>query len=296
MLSPKGIIPALVTPFNKNDQIDKEALKKLVNRAIDGGCDGLFCLGSNGEFASLNNSEKVEVARIVVEEAKGKVPVYAGTGTNSTTETIRLTNEMERIGVDAVSVITPYYVTLSQEELTAHFRMIAEQTNLPIILYNIPRITGNTIQPETVKELGTIDSIVAIKDSSGNLDFTIKLIEIKNSDFQVLIGTDSLILPGLMAGADGAIAATANYMPRVVANIYTYWRQGKYEEANENQNKLKVLRSAFSLGTMPSVLKAAINQSGLDVGIPRLPVQPLPEDVKIELKQLLSAYKSEELV
>lgn len=195
MLKTEGIIPALVTPFNEAGEVDELALRKLVRKTTDNGCHGVFCLGSNGEFFSLTEAEKVLIAKVVVDEVNGEIPVYAGTGCNSTRETIRLTEKMEAVGVTAVSIITPYFVKLSQKELVNHYEQIAEAVNLPIILYNIPNLTGNALSPEAVAEIAKQDNVVAIKDSSGKFDNILQLIDLVNPSFSVLVGTDSLILP-----------------------------------------------------------------------------------------------------
>jgi 4-hydroxy-tetrahydrodipicolinate synthase len=257
---------------------------------VKAGCHGIFCLGSNGEFFSLSQEEKVKVARIAVEEAKGRIPVYAGTGGNSTKETIELTKQMEEVGVTAVSVITPYFVKLSQDELQQHFELIAEAVKLPIILYNIPGLTGNSLSPGTVMKLAHKENIVAIKDSSGSFDTILQLLEATSEDFTVLVGTDSLILPTLMAGGGGAIAATANFMPEVVVSIYEKWREGDFEGAEQEQRKLRTLRNAFPKGTLPSVLKESLNGIGLQVGVPRLPVKPLTEKAKQEVQEIVQNY------
>ncbi|WP_223701197.1 4-hydroxy-tetrahydrodipicolinate synthase [Sutcliffiella deserti] len=292
MFKPYGIIPALVTPFTAEGDVNEPVLRKLVGNMIDAGCHGIFCLGSNGEFFSLSQEEKVKVAQIAVEEANGKIPVYAGTGANSTKETIELTKQMEEVGVTAVSVITPYFVKLSQDELQQHFKLIAEAVNLPIILYNIPGLTGNSLSPATVIKLADMENIVAIKDSSGSFDNVLQLLEASRDNFTVLVGTDSLILPTLMAGGGGAIAATANFMPKVVVSIYEKWQAGDIEGAEQEQRKLRALRNAFPKGTLPSVLKESLNGIGLQVGDPRLPVKPLSEKAKKEVQEIVQDYKS----
>ncbi|RKL68105.1 4-hydroxy-tetrahydrodipicolinate synthase [Salipaludibacillus neizhouensis] len=296
MFKPEGIIPALVTPFDEYGDINENAFRKLIRRTIDQGCHGVFCLGSNGEFVSLDDNEKVKLAQIAIDESAGEVPVYAGTGTNSTKRTIELNKRMSEIGITAVSVITPYYVGLSQQELISYYDEIANATELPIILYNIPKITGNSLDPASVKKISQHKNVVAIKDSSGNFDYTLQLIEGKDSDYSVLIGTDSLILPSLMAGADGAIAATANFVPKTVSSIYNDWQKGDYESAQKNQNWLKKVRGAFKLGTMPSVLKEAVTASGIEVGLPRKPVQPLSNEASKELHKVIDQYRKAGLI
>lgn len=291
MNRPEGIIPALVTPFNSAGEVDEVALRRLIKRMLDNGCHGIFCLGSNGEFFALTKEEKLFIVKVAVDEVQGEIPIYAGTGCNSTRETIELTIKMAGIGVSAVSIITPYFVKLSQDELTSHYEQIADAVNLPIILYNIPNLTGNILLPETVAKIAKKDNVVAIKDSSGNFDSILQLIELVDSEFSVLVGTDSLILPGLMSGAQGAIAATANLLPQVVVNVYEKWKQGDVLGAEAEQRKLQEIRNAFKLGTMPSVLKQALNEAELEVGVPRSPVQPVTDQVKQTIHEIVENYR-----
>lgn len=282
-----------MTPFNEHGKVEEKVLRKLISNMIEAGCHGVFILGSNGEFFSLSNEEKIAIARIAVDEAGESVPIYAGTGGNSTTEVIELTKQMEEIGVKAVSVITPYFVKLSQEELKNHYETIAKSVNLPIILYDIPGMTGNPLAPTTVRKLAEIPNIVAIKDSSGNFDNVLKNLEAQGPNFTVLVGTDSLILPSLMAGGGGAIAATANFLPKVVVSIYEKWKEGNLEGAELEQRKLRPIRNAFQKGSLPSVLKEAMNLVGLAVGEPRLPVRPVTEPVKVEIYGIVESYKEQ---
>lgn len=231
------------------------------------------------------------MADIIVEEAAGRVPVYAGTGGISTEETIRLTSEMEKAGVDAVSVITPYFLTFTQEELTNHYRRIAASTSLPIILYNIPGQTGNALHPNTVATLAQEPNIVGIKDSSGRMDVILQLLDAVDESFAVLAGTDSLILPTLMAGGAGAIASTSNVLPRLVVSIYDNWMHGDLIKAQQAQDALRPLRRSFQLGTIPSALKEAMSQLGLPAGPARYPVQRLGEAQKHEIAEMIRSYR-----
>ncbi|KRF06822.1 4-hydroxy-tetrahydrodipicolinate synthase [Paenibacillus sp. Soil766] len=296
MLKPAGIIPAMITPFDDKQNINESALRLFVRRFIAANVHGLFCLGTNGEFFTLSMEEKLRVAEIVIEEAQGRVPIYVGAGCVGTQETAQLAARLEQMGADALSIITPYFLTFTQQELIGHFRTVAEATKLPILLYNIPARTGNTLLPKTVMELSKVPNIVGIKDSSGSFDNILQVLELCDPDFAVLAGTDSLILPTLMAGGHGAIAATANVFPEVVRSIYDLWLQGKPEEAELSQRKLRALRSSFSLGTLPSVLKEVLNMLGMPAGDPRLPVQPLSPTAKAELKIVMDPYVSEGVI
>lgn len=290
MLKAQGIIPAMVTPFGNNEVLNVQALRLMVKRLLDAGVHGLFCLGTNGEFVTLTASEKIRIVEIVVEETKGKVPVYAGAGCASTAETIELAQAFQEAGADALSVITPYFLAYTQDELHYHYQKVADSVELPIVLYNIPARTSNALQPKTVASLAKVSNIVGIKDSSGSFDTILQYIEQTPESFSVLAGTDSLILPTLMAGGKGAIAATANVFPERVVSIYENWVEGRYEQAEDAQRVLRALRNAFNLGTLPSVLKAFLNLMGVPAGPSRRPVGPLTAQAEKELEQVFNNY------
>lgn len=296
MITPAGIIPALITPFTEQQQLDENALRRTVSRVIADGVHGLFALGTNGEFFTLTHEEKLNIVRIVVDEAAGRVPVFAGTGGIGTEETIRLTREMEHVGIAAVSVITPFFLSFTQAELERHYRRLAAATSLPMLLYNIPGRTGNHLQPATVARLAEEPNIVGIKDSSGNFDVILQYIERTAPPFSVLSGTDLLILPSLLAGGRGAVASTANFIPRTVAAIYEHWKQGDMEAAWEAQRLLRPICDAFELGTLPSVLKEALHMAGFPSGPPRDPVERLNERGRQQLRNTIDFYVKRGLI
>ncbi len=291
MFKARGIIPAMVTPFNQVEEVNETALKAMVKRFVNAGVHGLFCLGTNGEFFSLSFEEKVRIADIIIEETNGKAPVYVGAGCITTRETIALAKRLEVAGADALSIITPYFLSFTQQELIYHYQSVAEATSLPIVLYNIPARTSNALAPETVAELARIPNIVGIKDSSGSYDTILQCIEQTPADFAVLAGTDSLILSTLMAGGKGAIASTANVFPEILVAIYEHWSKGEYELAEQAQRQLRALRNAFSLGTLPSVLKHVLHEIGVDAGPTRGPVQPLTQQAADEVKEMIEKYR-----
>lgn len=263
----KGIITAMVTPFDAEQNVDAAATKKLVEKLIQKGVDGIFILGTNGEFHVLSDDEKVEFAKIVIAAVDHRVPVYVGTGGNSTKQVMELSKRMEAAGADALSVITPFLVPVSQAELVAHYKRVAASVKLPIVLYNIPKNTGVNIAPESVKELAAVSNIIGIKDSSGdinNIEAYIKAGE--GQDFYVLSGSDSLILKALKIGAVGAIAATSNLLTDIDVAIYQNFVKGNLEEAQKNQDAIEALRAVLKLGTVPSIIKRCVTLSGIDVG------------------------------
>ena len=285
---PKGILPAVVTPFSENEHINEKALRALIDYLIDNGVHGLFVIGSQGEFYALSKQEKKNIMEIAVDQAAGRIPVYAGTSAVTTREVIELNEIAEEVRVDAVSILTPYFIRPSQDELYEHYQAIAKATKLPILLYNNPARTGVTLSVALVERLADIDNIVGIKDSSGDMTLTGEYIrKTLDKEFYALAGRDTLILATLMYGGYGSIAASANVAPKLVASIYDYFIEGNIESAKQAQRALAPLRIAFSLGTFPVVIKEALKIIGIDAGPARAPVKGLSEEKKKELKQIL---------
>ena len=267
-----GIIPAMVTPFTPSDEINEPVLRRLARTLIGAGVHGLFAVGSQGEFWALSPDEKALVFQAVVDEADGRVPIYGGTAAMTTREAIALTQLAEKAGVDAVSVLTPFFLSPSEDELYHHYRAVAEATNLPVLLYSNPARTGVSVPPRLLARLAEVENIVGIKDSSGDLQLTAEYIRVTPPGFSVLMGRDTLILAGLLYGASGSIAATANVVPALVVSIYEHFAKSRIKEAKQAQEALAPLRLAFSWGTFPVVIKEALTLMGLDVGAARSPV------------------------
>lgn len=287
----KGIITAMVTPLSE-DGINEAATRKLVNKLINDGVHGLFVLGTNGEFYALSEAEKLALVEIVVDEAAGRVPVFAGSGGISTEEVIKVTNQFAELGVDAVSVITPYLIKLSDEELIQHYQTIALNTNLPMILYNIPANTQLSINESVFKELIQLPQIIGIKDSSGNLENIQMYLETNDrEDFSILIGSDSLILPALQMGVDGAVAATSNVLTKTDLGIYQAFLENKMERAQVLQESINDFRGILKLATVPSVLKHSLELIGFPVGAPKNPVRKVSSKFDAEICETLSKYK-----
>ncbi len=285
----RGIIPAIVTPFTKDKQVNEKALRELVGYLINNGVHGIFTLGSQGEFYALEKQEKKRIMEIVVSEVRSRVPVYVGTGAITTKESIILSKMAEEIGASAVSVITPYFITPSEDELYEHFVAIAKSINLPILLYNNKERTGVNISANLLVRLSHIDNIVGIKDSSGDLTLTTEYIGKTSDNFSVLAGRDTLILATLLYGGKGAISASANVAPKLVISIYESFIQHKFEEAKKAQMMLVPLRIAFGLGSFPVVIKDALKLIGFDTGPCRCPVKSLDDKRKEELKEVLKS-------
>ncbi|WP_315068098.1 4-hydroxy-tetrahydrodipicolinate synthase [uncultured Clostridium sp.] len=289
----KGIICAMITPLDENQDINPKATRELIDYLIDNGIYGLFILGTNGECHVLTDDEKVEFAKIVIEHTNNRVPVFVGTGGNSTREVISLSKKMEAIGANALSVITPYFVPPTQQELIAHYKAVASAVNLPILMYNMPGKTGINIEPESVRELAKVKNIVGIKDSGGKLENMKAYLEVtKGEDFGVFSGSDSLILDILNAGGQGAVAATANFLAEIDVAIYNNFIKGDLQAAQKAQNSIEELRRILKFGTIPSVIKQTVVLNGIDVGPARLPAtQPTGEKFE-EIKRVVEAYKA----
>ena len=210
-LSVKGIIPAMVTPLDKNGNINKESLREQTNYLIQGGVHGLFPVGSTGEYYGLTLEQKKEVLETVLDEANGRVPVYGGSAMITTKDTIEVTKMVEDMGVDAVSILTPMFIKPSEDELYNHYKAIANSVDIPILLYNNPARTGVNISADLAERLSKIDNIVGIKDSSGDMTLTGEYIRRTDEDFSVLVGRDTLILGALVYGGNGSITSTANH-------------------------------------------------------------------------------------
>jgi 4-hydroxy-tetrahydrodipicolinate synthase len=286
---PKGIIPAMVTPLTDAGRINEGALRKLTNHLIDGGSHGLFPVGSQGEFFALTLEQKHETIRIVVDETRGRVPVYAGTGAVTTREAIETTKMAQGLGVSAVSILTPYFVTPSQKELIAHYMAIAKACpDLPILLYSNPDRTQVPLPVSTVLELAAVDNIVGVKDSSGDLSITGEYIRLtRGMNFHVLMGRDTLIYAALCYGATGSICATGNVDPRVPVAIYEAFIAGDHKRALEAQYSLAPLRIAFGLGTFPVVIKEALTMIGIDAGPAVLPVGAMTPENREKLRKVI---------
>ncbi|AOZ03238.1 4-hydroxy-tetrahydrodipicolinate synthase [Cupriavidus sp. USMAHM13] len=291
-ISFRGIIPALITPMTPDEAVDEAGLRTLVDRLVDAGVHALFVLGTNGEFIALSEEEKLRIARITVAQARGRVPVIAGTGAYATRDVIALNSKMLDTGVDAVSVITPYFNGATQAELVEHYRAIAAATSLPVMLYTIPAKAGVTLTIDSVRRLAEVPNIRGIKDSGGDFDRLLQLINLRRDDFAVFTGTDSMILWTLIAGGDGAVAATTNAVPGVVMSIWNRFQAGDIAAARAAQESLRALRDAFALGTMPVVLKTAAEMLGMPAGPARAPARPLDAKTRERLAEALSVYRT----
>jgi 4-hydroxy-tetrahydrodipicolinate synthase len=293
---PRGMIVPMVTPFDEDGELDELALRRLTRRLIDAGIHGVFPVGTSGEFYALSNEEGYRAIEVVVEETAGRVPVYAGAGAITTGESARMARQAEQLGADAIVVITPFYITPTQEELYDHYKTIAASTSLPVIPYNNPsRASGVNLEPVTVARLAAIPNLVGIKDSSGNLGQTGDYISQCPRSFSVFQGRDDLFYPSLAIGAVGGIAAIGNVVPEAVVDLYESFMAGDLNRACSLQYQISPLRRALSWSTYPSVLKAAMALVGEPVGDPRLPVKPLDVRFFDPLRKILEQIVPEKI-
>ena len=291
-VKPEGIIIPLCTPMREDESIHIGELRNHVERLLAGGAHGLFCFGTNGEGYILDGKEKELILQTVIEQAAGRVPVYAGTGCISTKETIRQSRMAMELGADAISIITPSFAKASQEELYQHYRAVARAVELPIVLYNIPARTGNALSSETVERLSRIENIAGAKDSSGDWD-NIKayMDRTRGSGFAVLSGNDSLILDTLLYGGAGAVSGCANVYPHTLCQIYEAYKKGDMENARRWQDSIASFRSVFQYGNPNTIVKLAVNLLGHPVGPCRAPFNQLSPEGMERLSAVLQENK-----
>lgn len=286
---PHGIIPPIVTPVTPEGKFNEKVFRQLINHLIDNGCHGIFPLGTTGEFYAFSQREARAIFKVAVEECAGRVPVYAGANHITTRGAIELCRIAEGIGADAVSVLTPMFVTQTQEEVYEFYATIADKTSLPVIIYNNKPKTNVTVEPETIARLARIENIVGVKDSTGDFTNTAEYIRLTRDSghFHVLLGRDTLIYAGLCHGASGAIASTANVAPRIAADIYDKYVAGDLKGSLEAQFRLAPLRIAAAMGTFPEVIKEGLMMQGFDVGKCLEPIAELQPDQKARLRKVL---------
>ena len=289
----KGIIPPIRTPMNDdaNQTVNHAELRNQVERLLAGGVHGLFPFGTNGEGYILSLKEKEEVLETVIDQVKGRVPVYAGTGCISTADTIYMSKRAEEMGADVLSISTPSFALASQKVLYDHYVAVAKSVNIPIVLYNIPMRTGNKLLPETVAKLAKdVDVIMGAKDSSGdrdNLKAYIDLTRDLDKDFSVLAGNDGNILFCLQNGGQGGIAGRANIWPATVASIYDSFVAGDVAKAEAAQEAISKIQRVFKFGNPNTIIKKAVALMGHPVGDCRRPFNYLCDEGIQELKAVL---------
>ena len=286
-LKPKGIIPAMVTPFGKDEELDADGLKKIIHFLLDSGVHGIFVSGGTGEFYALSKEEKMKIFETAVDEVDGKVPVYAGTGAESTREVLELTKIAKDAGADAAIITTPYYIKPGNHELLEHYVYIASKVDLPILVYTNPRCTGVNFDPELLLNLAEkCSNVVGIKDSTGDLTTTLNYIQTCGEKVSIMQGREPLIFATLMQGGHGSFNTWANAAPKLAVDIYDAVMKKDYGRAAKAQSEFTSLRIAY--GAEANAVKEAMNMLGLPAGIARRPLLPLSQEDRKKLRKHLT--------
>ncbi|MCK9275347.1 MAG: 4-hydroxy-tetrahydrodipicolinate synthase [Syntrophales bacterium] len=284
-----GAIVAIVTPF-KNGEVDEEKLRDLIEYQIENGTDGIVPCGTTGESTTLSHEEHDKVIEITIDAVKKRVPVIAGTGSNSTAEAIRLTKHAYEVGADGVLMVSPYYNKPSQEGIYQHFKAVAEEVPVPIIPYNVPGRTGSNMMPETVARLSKIKNIVGIKEATGDLKHVSSILAQCEKDFSVLSGDDFTVLPIMAVGGRGVISVISNIVPADMAAMVDAFNQGNITEAGRLHYKMWPLMEACFIETNPIPVKAALAIMGKIDYEYRLPLCPLSDANYGKLKHVMTGY------
>lgn len=285
----KGCFVAHVTPFNENGEINEEGLRSNINFLIDHGVAGIVPCGTTGESATLSWEEHNRVVDIALDEARGRVKVIAGAGSNNTTEAVAAAKHAEKMGADAILCITPYYNKPTQEGLYRHFKAVSENVNTPIVLYNVPGRTAVNLLPETVERLCDIDTIVAVKEASGDLVQVSEIHRRCGDRIQILSGDDALTLPMLTLGATGVISVSANIIPDRMAGMINAFFEKDMDTALKIHEEMLAVANIMFIETNPIVIKAAMNHLGLAAGGMRMPLVDITESNKKVLTDVLEA-------
>jgi len=285
-----GVVPAMVTPFDRDQHLDEGRVRSLVDGYVAAGVHGISIAGSQGEFFFLDQAEHIRLIEVAVEQANGRVPVYAGTGAVTTRDTIALTRAAQSIGADLALVITPYFVQPSDDELYDHFRDVAAATSLPVMVYNNPPRTQVNVSLPLFRRCAAIDNIVGVKDSSG--DVTQFAEYVRQTGKLGFAGRDTIILSVLLHGGAGAISPAANVFPEKVVAMYDHARAGRWDAARALHDVLAPLRVAWALGSFPVVIKEAMGLVGRDAGPTRAPIAGLAGPKRAELERIVGAIKA----
>lgn len=284
----KGCGTAMCTPFTKDGEVNYPELEKFVEFQIENKADSLIVCGTTGESATMSDEEKKSVIKFVVDKVNKRIPVIAGTGSNNTLKSVNMTKYAESVGADAALIVTPYYNKTTQNGLVKHYERIAENTNLPIILYNVPSRTGLNIEPNTCKELSKIKNIVAIKEASGNMSQVAKIASLCGNELNIYSGNDDQILPILSLGGIGVISALSNIKPQFVHNMVEEFINCNLKEAIKRQIEVIELINLLFCEVNPIPVKAALNSIGFNFGEPRLPLVKMSDD---NLQRLMKVLK-----
>ena len=286
------LLTAMVTPFNADGSVNYEKAADLAEWLIDNGSDGLVVAGSTGEAATMSAEEKLELFRVVVNRINKRVPVIAGTGSNNTADSVKMTKMAEAMGVDGALIVGPYYNKPTQEGFHQHFAAVAQSTGLPIIVYNVPGRTASNISPAIVARLAAdFGNIVAIKEAAGNVAQVAELYSVLPEEFTIYSGDDGLILPFMSVGATGLISVLSNIGGGILQDVMQAYEDGRVREAAKLNARMVPLANAMFIETNPIPVKAAVTLvTGIDAGQPRLPLTPMEPANKAKMVAVLQEY------
>jgi len=288
----KGTWTALITPFKEEGNIDFASLGKLIDIQINSGISGILLLGTTGEAPALSDNEKEQIIKFGIKKIGGRVPVMVGTGTNNLEKSIKATNEAKKLGADFALVITPYYNRTTQKGLYHFFGEISSNTNIPIVIYNVPSRTGMNIEPKTTLALARdFENIVGIKEASGDLVQVTKILKDAPLEFVLLSGDDDVTLPILAAGGKGVVSVTSNVAPKLICQMVKSWEEGKLSKSVKTNQYLSDLNSAMFMVTNPIPVKDALWQMGKIKREYRLPIYKLDDNLSVKLSEILKRYK-----
>lgn len=286
------LLTAMVTPFNADGSVNYEKAADLAEWLINNGSDGLVVAGSTGEAATMNAEEKLELFRVVVNRINKRVPVIAGTGSNNTADSVKMTKMAEAMCVDGALIVGPYYNKPTQEGFYQHFAAVAQSTGLPIIVYNVPGRTASNISPAIVARLAAdFENIVAIKEAAGNVAQVAELYSVLPEEFTIYSGDDGLILPFMSVGATGLISVLSNIGGGILQDVMQAYEDGRVREAAKLNARMVPLANAMFIETNPIPVKAAVTLvTGIDAGQPRLPLTPMEPANKAKMVAVLQEY------
>lgn len=286
------LLTAMVTPFNADGSVNYEKAADLAEWLINNGSDGLVVAGSTGEAATMSAEEKLELFRVVVNRINKRVPVIAGTGSNNTADSVKMTKMAEAMGVDGALIVGPYYNKPTQEGFYQHFAAVAQSTRLPIIVYNVPGRTASNISPAIVARLAAdFENIVAIKEAAGNVAQVAELYSVLPEEFTIYSGDDGLIIPFMSVGATGLISVLSNIGGGILQDVMQAYEDGRVREAAKLNARMVPLANAMFIETNPIPVKAAVTLvTGIDAGQPRLPLTPMEPANKAKMVAVLQEY------
>lgn len=286
------LLTAMVTPFNADGSVNYEKAADLAEWLINNGSDGLVVAGSTGEAATMSAEEKLELFRVVVNRINKRVPVIAGTGSNNTADSVKMTKMAEAMGVDGALIVGPYYNKPTQEGFYQHFVAVAQSTGLPIIVYNVPGRTASNISPAIVARLAAdFENIVAIKEAAGNVAQVAELYSVLPEEFTIYSGDDGLIIPFMSVGATGLISVLSNIGGGILQDVMQAYEDGRVREAAKLNARMVPLANAMFIETNPIPVKAAVTLvTGIDAGQPRLPLTPMEPENKAKMVAVLQEY------